>query len=101
MTPEEGLKDNDRYKVVWQVLQALRAHDDRFNAIINKLELNNNPPPQVDVIGVGGGQDDTENVDNKTAPTVTQLKLDLPQLEEWKQAIYAKIVVKCGDRRYW
>ena len=27
------------YKVVWTVLNALRAHDDRFNAIINKIEL--------------------------------------------------------------
>jgi predicted helicase len=39
-TPEEALKDNQKYKVVWQVLQALRAHDDRFNALINKIELN-------------------------------------------------------------
>ncbi|NQV87106.1 MAG: DEAD/DEAH box helicase, partial [Woeseiaceae bacterium] len=33
-TPEEALKDNEKYKVVWQVLQALRAHDDRFTATI-------------------------------------------------------------------
>ncbi|MEZ5312494.1 MAG: hypothetical protein R2862_02020 [Thermoanaerobaculia bacterium] len=44
-TPEEALKNNQKYKVVWQVLQALRAHDigthqeriDRFNATINQL----------------------------------------------------------------
>ena len=41
--PEEALKDNERYKVVWQVLQALRAHDDRFNATINKIDLNRDP----------------------------------------------------------
>ena len=40
MTPEEALKDNEKYKVVWQVLQALRARDDRFDATINKIELN-------------------------------------------------------------
>ncbi|MCA9614655.1 MAG: DEAD/DEAH box helicase family protein, partial [Myxococcales bacterium] len=28
--PHEALNDNQTYKVVWQVLQALRAHDDRF-----------------------------------------------------------------------
>jgi predicted helicase len=95
--PEEALKDNDRYRVVWQVLQALRAHDDRFNAIINKLELNNNRPPQIDVIGVGGGSEDSESVEI----TETQLSFNLPEIEEWKEAIYAKIVLKCGDRRYW
>ncbi len=35
IAPEEALRDNERYKVVWQVLQALRSHDDRFHALIN------------------------------------------------------------------
>lgn len=38
--PEEALGDNKKYKIVWDVLQALRAHDDRFNNTINKIELN-------------------------------------------------------------
>ena len=46
MPPEEALKDNEKYKVVWQVLQALRAHDDRFNATINKIDLNKTPSRQ-------------------------------------------------------
>ncbi len=101
MTPEEALKDHEKYKVVWQVLQALRAHDDRFNAIINKIELNETRPPQVDVIGVGGGaSDDVEKVGNGQ-PKAKQMTLNFPQLDEWRDAIYAKIVVKCGDRRYW
>jgi predicted helicase len=37
--PHVALDDNKTYKVVWQVLQALRSHDDRFDAMINKLEL--------------------------------------------------------------
>jgi predicted helicase len=101
MTPEEALKDHEKYKVVWSVLQALRAHDDRFNAIINKIELNETRPPQVDVIGVGGGaSDEVEKVGNGQ-PKAKQMTLNFPQLEEWRDAIYAKIVVKCGDRRYW
>jgi hypothetical protein len=39
MEPHEALNDNKVYKVVWQVLQALRSHDDRFDAMINKLDL--------------------------------------------------------------
>lgn len=38
--PEKALADNKRFKVVWQVLNALRAHDDRFNAIVNSIALN-------------------------------------------------------------
>lgn len=50
-TPEEALKDNTKYKIVWQVLQALRAHDDRFNATINKIELKNQKvPEQIEII---------------------------------------------------
>ena len=40
VAPELALDDNERYKVVWTVLNALRAHDDRFNATVNKIELN-------------------------------------------------------------
>ena len=101
MTPEEALKDNDKYKVVWQVLQALRAHDDRFNAIVNQIELNKARPPEINVIGVGGRSKDSDSVSGNTSPKVTQLNINFPNLEEWKDAIFAKIVLKCGDRRYW
>ena len=43
----KALDDNERYKVVWTVLNALRAHDDRFNATVNKLELNKKKPAQI------------------------------------------------------
>jgi len=100
--PEEALRDNEKYKVVWQVLQALRAHDDRFNATINQIELNRRRPDVIDVIGVGGGPGD-EPHPGDSAPTLreTQATFAFPQLEAWKDAIYAKIVLKCGDRRYW
>jgi predicted helicase len=34
---DKALDDNERYKVVWTVLNALRAHDDRFNATVNNI----------------------------------------------------------------
>ncbi len=106
--PSEALNDNKRYKVVWDVLQALRAHDDRFNNTINKIDLNKRKPDQIQVIGVGGyDRDDDENStsslvsEGKRPPYGTQLSFDFPELENWKNAIYAKIVNKCGSRRYW
>ena len=102
MTPEEALKDNQKYKVVWQVLQALRAHDDRFNATVNKIELNKYAPKQVQIIGVGGGgEGDEQGTGADGKPKAVQMQFNFPHLDEWREAIYAKIVVKCGDRRYW
>ncbi len=94
--PDIALNDNQKYKIIWQVLQALRAHDDRFNTTVNQLELNKNRPDQIQVIGVGGGSD-SDGEQNKYA----QMNFEFKDIEEWKNAIYAKIVIKCGDRRYW
>lgn len=99
---EEALKDNKKYKVVWQVLQALRAHDERLDAEINKLDLNKNKSGKINVsiIGQGGGSDDNEDNGGEKA-TRKQVQLNLLQLKEYKDAIYAKIVAKCGTRPYW
>lgn len=101
MEPEEALADNQRYKIVWDVLQALRAHDDRFNNTINKIELNRKKPDNIQIIGVTGVSDDNENVEKGKSQSYTQLSLNLEDLQKWKNSIYAKIVKKCGSRRYW
>ncbi len=95
--PEIALKNNQKYKLVWQVLQALRAHDDRFNATINQIELNKSVPKNIQIIGVGGGDDDREHAIHEPTP----FYLNFPNFEEWRNVIYGKIVLKCGDRRYW
>ena len=38
-SPEAALNDNERYRVVWQILNALRAHDERLDARINQAKL--------------------------------------------------------------
>jgi predicted helicase len=102
VSAEDALKDNAKYKVVWQVLQALRAHDDRFNATVNQIELNKKRPDVIQVIGVSGGEPgDQSDGDSKSKVREVQGSFNFPQLEEWKDAIYARIVLKCGDRRYW
>lgn len=102
MEPEDALKDNEKYKVVWQVLQALRAHDDRFNATVNQIELNKQRPDNIQVIGVGESETgDPGDGDSKHTNRVLQGAFLFPHLDEWKDAIYARIVLKCGDRRYW
>ena len=100
-TPETILDNNTRYDVIWQVLNALRSVDERFEATINKLELNKKKPKNIQVIGVGGAPDDPNfNNDFKGDTPVeiqTELELDWEAVEG---AIYGKIVQKVGDRRY-
>lgn len=100
-TPETILDNNTRYDVIWQVLNALRSVDERFEATINKLELNKKKPKNIQVIGVGGAPDDPNfNNDFKGyAPVNIQTELEL-DWEAVEGAIYGKIVQKVGDRRY-
>lgn len=100
-TPESILYNNKTYDVIWQVLNALRSVDERFEATINKLELNKQKPKNIQVIGVGAAPDDPNVNDGYVKePTVayqTELELDWEAVEG---AIYGKIVQKVGDRRY-
>jgi predicted helicase len=100
MTPEEALADHQRYKVVWQVLQALRAHDDRFNAMVNKIDLNKNATNRIQVIGVGDPNDGGDGQPTDTTTGVQEAFM-FPNMDMWRDAILAKLVQKVGDRRYW
>ncbi len=116
-TPEEALKDNEKYKVVWQILNALRAHDERFDATINKAGLGEDVSDAIEVVavsnnlpartpepatpadiggGAAAGDDDTPTTPPAPAPTQA-----IMQFDEFSQAIMAKIVKKCGTRDYW
>ena len=107
MSTSEALKDNTRYKVVWQVLQGLRAHDERMDAAINQIELNHNAPESIVIETVdlapkkkkGPGIGDPEHVEPEDKDW-EQSALQFP-VADWKDAVYAKIVDKCGNRMYW
>ncbi len=86
--PDKALDDNERFAAVWSVLRALRSHDDRFDAEINKIDLNDKPTDRIIFSGNG--------IDTTDLPTLPFPPLDLPP-----GAIYAKVVEKCGDRKYW
>ena len=117
VTPEDALNDNERYKVVWQILNALRAHDDRFDATINKLELNKDAGGQIEIIavaenlpqkqeasgkgaGIGSGVGDDGDDDGTAKQTRTDDQIKFI-FDEFPAAIRAKIVKKCGRRTYW
>ena len=90
--PAAALDDNERFAAVWGVLRALRSHDDRFDAEINQIDLNDSPTNRIIFSGDGAGDD---------VPRPTPDFLPFPPLDLPPGAIYAKIVDKCGDRKYW
>ena len=100
-TPETILDNNKTYDVIWQVLNALRSVDERFEATVNKLELNKKKPKNIQVIGVGEAPDDPtfsdDYVNESREAYQTELELEWEAVEG---AIYGKIVQKVGDRRY-
>jgi predicted helicase len=96
--PDKALDDNERYKVVWTVLNALRAHDDRFNATINKIELNHKRPGSILVVGTKDGETDHGNAKKAQSTVSQQLAL---QFEQLQHVVFARMVQKVGDRRYW
>ena len=106
--PEHALDDNERYKVVWTVLNALRAHDDRFNATVNKIELNKKRPSQIIVGGSEVGFDGDGNpIDKKrdgykNTDTSKEIGRQIAiQFEQLQDVVFARMVQKVGDRRYW
>ncbi len=99
--PEEALGNNQKYKIVWDVLQALRAHDDRFNNTINKIELNKRKPDNIQIIGVTGATSFDGNESDQAKSSYAQISFDTENMDKWKNSIYAKIIKKCGSRKYW
>ena len=117
--PHDALSDNKTYAVVWQVLQALRSHDDRFDAMVNKLDLIGRDTSKMEVVAITDKiqkkSEKTKGPKNKDAgkggftigePEPKRYGKDdqtaLPfEIGEIEKAIYAKLVQKVGNRHHW
>ena len=119
MAPERALDDNKRFQVVWQVLKALRAHDERLDAAINSMELNGQGPeniiveqvslekknkqddpldgtaPDRDEAGAGSSGSSADGVAQGIQGQLTLLPSD------WKESVFGRIVKKVGSSLYW
>lgn len=120
VSAEQALSDNKRYQVIWQVLQAIRAHDERFDNQINSIEFNKKDPTSiiVDVVNLSGtpapvdhfsgtardddgsGSSDSLQAGGASGQFSVQPTLPFNALE-WKDAVYSLIVKKVGTRLYW
>uniref|UniRef100_UPI0030DBBC85 DEAD/DEAH box helicase n=1 Tax=uncultured Parvibaculum sp. TaxID=291828 RepID=UPI0030DBBC85 len=119
--PEEALNDNEKYRVVWQILNALRAHDDRFDATINKASLGQDVTGKIEIVGITRHPEleavtaVVEDLPTRAQPAHSNIgaqgreaSVSAPEqgelafsVDEFSRAIMAKIVKKCGTRDYW
>ncbi|WP_168542608.1 DEAD/DEAH box helicase [Acinetobacter sp. A2] len=114
--PHKALDDNQTYKVVWQVLNALRSHDDRFDAMINKMDLTGIDKSKMEVIaisdkvaakakkkgaGKGGSTIGTPSKKSKKDDVEDTQHSFSFESGEIERAIVAKVVQKVGNRHHW
>ena len=120
-----ALGDNEKYRVIWQILNALRSHDERLDAVINQGGLGQDVSDRIAIV------DGRRPVDNAELQAVTAKVEELPSrtlargsgigrggsgdsegkddrqeplplvIDDFSRAVIAKIVEKCGTRDYW
>ncbi len=108
-TPEQTLSSS-AYKAVWQVINAIAAHDDRFEAVINQLALTAKDREQererkrkdrdyideTDMATIPGGE---ETLTEEERAFQTMLQFD--GSAELRDAVLARVVDKYSDPGYW
>lgn len=108
MKPEDALNDSRIFGTVWKVLNGLRAHDDRFDPKVENIRFalkkgaKGKGDSQIIATGYDGptydkdGNLTDENPFGKREYVQTTLFFS-----ELQSAIYAKMVDKVGNKRYW
>ena len=108
MTADQALDDNETYAVVWEILKALRSHDERLDARINALPYDKNKAtPVVSVVDMSRNAnadtntDDQQGEDTPEQGEQTDLFDQMGASQQLQEAINALIVKKCGTKVYW
>ena len=93
-SPQEAIASG-AYNAVWQVINAITAHDDRFEAKVNQLKLMS----ETNVI-----DDYLKDVDIGTevdGPEQLELPIIISGSHELRDAILARVVDKYSNPQYW
>ena len=106
VSPQQFLADDKRWQTVWQMLNAIRSHDERFEGMLNRLEMGE-AGQHISIITLADWQpsmaaDGTQQpaADPDAAkPSVAYHNLTI--FEGLPEAIRTRMVEKCGNKRYW
>ena len=106
-SPEQALADDKRWQTVWQMLNAIRSHDERFEGMLNRLEMGE-AGDRISIIALADWSPSATGpgFDDRPAPDPDEPGSASPQqrqivFEGLPEAIRTRIVEKCGNRRYW
>ena len=89
LEPDAVLSDNKRFKVVWDILSAIRSHDDGFHTLDNK----------VSIVRVEPLRRHSEKREPEPIPPPPSIPPEL--FGEYQKAIKAKLAKVCGEKKYW
>ncbi|MDR0751977.1 MAG: DEAD/DEAH box helicase family protein [Christensenellaceae bacterium] len=96
ISAEDVLDENKEFKIVWDVLNALRSHDSRLESIINKIRYNR----RSNKIVIGSIKPLTTDGEDAYKQTAFKKLLENKN-RELKKAIYARLVKFTGSRNFW
>ena len=111
VSPEEALKDNEKYRVIWQIVNALKSHDERLEAQINATSFGEEMPhdkirvtmgnlsetARADLSSTSTSTGSTPPDDSGAPPPPDPEQMRLALSGEIAEAIYARLVRRCGD----
>ena len=110
--PYAELDNNETYRIVWQVINAIRSHDEDLTAQINLIE-SGQKPSRISIIQPASwskktkkrnaGRSDGGNGEKEEPDTDPEiLEPEIPfEYDKLHQALLTKILDKCGSLRYW
>ncbi len=106
ISPEQALADDKRWQTVWQMLNAIRSHDERFEGMLNRLEMGE-AGQHISIITLAdwapspaAGGNDAAAADPEAAKASVAYH-NLTVFEGLPEAIRTRMVEKCGNKRYW
>ena len=106
ISPEQALADDKRWQTVWQMLNAIRSHDERFEGMLNRLEMGE-AGQHISIITLADWTPSTATNGNNQAaadPDAAKASVayhNLTVFEGLPEAIRTRMVEKCGNKRYW
>ncbi len=95
MDANAALDNDERYNVIWQVLRALRSHDERLEAEVNTIQYSTNRSGKIQLASLQRSRRDTTGDDYDIGREARQYLLD-----DFETAMMARLVLKVGDRNY-
>ncbi len=97
----QALSNSPDYKIVWQVIQALRSHDERLDNNINAAKLTGKLPANIILLHNFNVSDNSSKIEGKDTDDVEEPRKKGKVQIELINVFIPELVKHCGNRLYW